>query len=102
MLLNLVMNACDASRGQPPPRRIRIHAVGEDGQIRVTVTDHGVGIAAEDLERIFQPFNTGRTDGLGLGLAVCRTIIQAHQGEIWAESRGAGRGAAVSFRLPSA
>ena len=102
VLLNLVMNACDASSGQPPPRRIRIHAVGEGGRIRVTVTDHGVGIAAEDLERIFQPFHTGRTDGLGLGLAVCRTIIQAHQGEIWAESRGAGSGAAVSFRLPSA
>ena len=102
VVLNLVMNACDAMRQRPPPRHVTVRATGEDDAIRVTVEDRGSGVGAGDLERIFEPFHTSKREGLGLGLSVCRTILLAHQGEIWAESEGAGRGAAVSFRLPTA
>lgn len=101
VVLNLVMNACDAMRQRPPPRQVIVRATAEDGAIRVTVEDHGSGVDAGDLERIFDPFHTSKREGLGLGLSVCRTIVIAHQGEIWAESEGAGRGTAVSFRLPT-
>lgn len=101
VVLNLVMNACDAMRQRPPPRQVTVRATSEDDAIRVTVEDRGSGVGAGDLERIFEPFHTSKREGLGLGLSVCRTIILAHQGEIWAESEGSGRGTAVSFRLPT-
>lgn len=100
VVLNLLMNACDAMADQPSPRRILVRVERAGDFIRVAVTDQGSGIAAEDLKRIFSPFHTSKRDGLGLGLAVCNTIIMAHDGDIVAESDGAGRGATVSFRLP--
>ena len=58
----------------------QLRAAVEGDAIRITVTDRGDGIAAADLERIFLPFHTRKSDGLGLGLAVCRTIVLAHRG----------------------
>lgn len=102
VILNLLMNACDSMEGLPSPRQVVIRADAADGHVRVSVVDHGSGIEVGELERMFLPFHTSKRDGLGIGLAVCRTIVMAHLGEIWAESEGIGKGAVVSFRLPQA
>jgi PAS domain S-box-containing protein len=100
VLMNLVMNGCDAmmslERGRELTLRTRSAA---DGSVEVTASDIGRGIAPEDLERIFQPFVTTKSDGMGLGLAVCRTIIESHSGRLWA-SNNAGGGASLHFHLP--
>jgi signal transduction histidine kinase len=100
VMLNLILNACDAESELPPARRvIRIETARGEHEVRVSVTDDGVGIAADYIERIFEPFVTSKQHGLGLGLSICRTIILAHQGRIWAES-SPGSGTTVSFCLP--
>jgi two-component system sensor kinase FixL len=92
------MNANDAE-----DRRIEIAAVLDQarGFIRTSVLDCGRGIGHEPVERIFEPFFTTKKDGLGLGLAVCRAIISAHKGRLWATNR-ADSGAAFHFTLPLA
>jgi signal transduction histidine kinase len=68
--------------------------------VQVSVTDIGRGIPEEDIERIFSPFVTTKDTGIGLGLAVCVSIIHTHRGTIWAENNPA-RGATVHFRVPA-
>lgn len=100
VLLNLVINACDAMIGSPArDRQLDVRTLLVDGHVEVCVADHGKGIPPEDLERIFQPFVTTKLHGIGLGLAVCRTIVNAHAGRIWATNNGT-RGATVHFALP--
>lgn len=99
VLLNLLTNACDAMEDQPR-RDMAVETAVRDGSVEVSVADRGRGIAAEDLERIFEPFVTTKAQGMGLGLSICRTIIQAHDGELWAENREEG-GAIFHFRLPA-
>jgi two-component system, LuxR family, sensor kinase FixL len=67
--------------------------------VQVTVKDSGVGIEDGALESIFQPFRTSKTKGMGMGLSICRSIVQAHGGRIWAEC-GAERGAELHVLLP--
>ena len=67
--------------------------------IEVSVKDSGTGIPPENLERIFEPFFTTRKEGMGMGLCICRTIVNAHGGRIWA-ANNAGRGAVFHFTLP--
>ncbi len=74
---------------------------GDHGDVIVSVTDSGPGIPPEDLERIFEAFNTTRPDGFGMGLSISRSLIESHGGCIWAENRRS-RGARVSFSLPTA
>jgi PAS domain S-box-containing protein len=101
VVLNLVMNACDAMAGTPvPERRLRVRTDMADGDaVRVCVIDKGSGIPPELLERIFEPFVTTRNHGLGLGLSVCRQIVLAHHGRLWA-ANNPDRGATVCFTLP--
>ncbi len=105
ILLNLIFNACESmSSNTPEERRIEIVALldhEKGGFVRTSVLDHGAGIGQEHLERIFEPFYTTKTEGLGLGLSVCRSIISAHKGQLWATNRGAC-GAAFHFTLPIA
>jgi signal transduction histidine kinase/integral membrane sensor domain MASE1 len=100
VLLNLIMNASDAMVGNTPAER-RLSIVtrrrGEEGAIECEVADRGPGIPAGDLERIFQPFVTTKKHGLGLGLAICRSIVEAHGGRLWAENSHPGRGAVFRF-----
>jgi two-component system sensor kinase FixL len=104
LLLNLILNACEAmSENAAEARRIEIVAVLDQagGFVRTSVLDCGRGIGHEPAERIFEPFFTTKKGGLGLGLAVCRSIIAAHKGRLWAADR-AESGAAFHFTLPIA
>ncbi|TYT25948.1 PAS domain S-box protein [Luteimonas viscosa] len=99
VLLNLIVNASDAMAGVVPREITLRTGRSSQHQVLVSVCDAGHGIPEQDLERIFAPFVSTKRDGLGLGLAVCRTIITAHRGELWATNND-GRGATLSFCLP--
>jgi two-component system sensor kinase FixL len=95
-----VVNACDAMADcDTPERQLRIRTgIGSDAVI-VSVTDCGGGIQVKEVEQIFEPFFTTKAKGMGLGLSVCRTIIAAHRGKLWA-TNNAERGATFHFTLP--
>ena len=98
VLLNLVINACEAMSETPTPERrltITTRVVEEGGAVECAVSDQGGGIKPEYMERIFQPFVTTKQHGMGLGLAICRSIVDAHGGRLRAEN--VGRGAVFSF-----
>lgn len=99
VLLNLIVNACDAMQAAPGERVVRIRTSSSQEGVLTEVADKGTGIPDAMLDRIFEPFETTKTTGMGLGLSVCRTIVQAHDGRIWAENN-APQGARVCFRLP--
>jgi C4-dicarboxylate-specific signal transduction histidine kinase len=99
VLLNLIMNAADAMAQIPHERRRVILRTGKSaGFVHVAVRDAGPGITAEDAGRIFEPFYSTKSDGLGMGLTICRSIIMDHGGRIWAENNPEG-GATFSFSL---
>jgi len=101
VLINLITNGCDAMAEMPcEDRQLTIHTglTGRDFVV-VSVSDNGPGIAREKLEQIFEPFFTTKSNGMGLGLSVCRKIITAHGGELWANNNS-GRGATFIFTLP--
>jgi two-component system sensor kinase FixL len=102
VLLNLVLNAMDAiDSAAGAERLIRVRARRREGsEVEVMVSDTGPGIAAEKIEQIFEPFFTTKTSGMGIGLSVSRTIIEAHAGRIWAENNPT-KGATFRFTLPT-
>src|SRR5262245_2245558 len=85
VLLNLIVNACDAMKLNEPARRHLTVVTGPDGDgaVQVAIADRGAGIPADRIERVFEPFFTTKEDGLGLGLAICRSIVAAHGGRLW-------------------
>ena len=100
VLLNLVLNACEAMTDHnSSERQLLIASQFENGAVQVSVTDHGGGIPEEKLEQVFERFFTMKKQGMGLGLSICRTIIDAHRGEIWA-TNNSDRGATFHFSLP--
>jgi two-component system, LuxR family, sensor kinase FixL len=102
VLLNLVVNACDAMSGcAASERRLLICTRIEDGggAVIVSVIDRGTSILTGKMEQIFEPFFTTKEKGMGLGLSVCRSIIGAHRGKIWA-TNNTGCGATFHFSLP--
>jgi C4-dicarboxylate-specific signal transduction histidine kinase len=104
VLVNLVVNACDAMADcNVPERRLLIRTGIENGSstVIVSVTDRGGSIPDKKMEEIFEPFFTTKEKGMGLGLSVCRTIIDAHRGKLWA-TNNADRGATFHFTLPVA
>lgn len=105
VLLNLVVNGMDAMAKIEQNRRVLIIASRpkeEDGNLAVliAVRDCGVGFKAGESSRLFEPFYTTKSNGLGMGLAISRSIIEAHGGRLWAESNN-GPGATFSFSLPA-
>ncbi len=105
-LRQVVMNLIDNAIKYTDKGWIEVKVDLIDGQIRVCVTDTGMGIALEDLPNLFKKFSRGsgtflvHTEGTGLGLFVARKMIEAHGGQIWAESKGKGQGAKFCFQLP--
>ena len=101
VLLNLLINACDAMDHHARMGRLIVVRTAPAGSVvEVSVADQGRGVPPAELERIFEPFVTTKRQGLGLGLAVCRTIVAAHGGRIWA-TNNAGGGATFRFSLPA-
>jgi two-component system sensor kinase FixL len=99
VLLNLLINGCDAMVGSRTPQDIVVRSeTTPDRNVEVSVADRGTGIPPEDLERIFEPFVTTKPQGMGLGLAVCRTIVKAHGGRLWATNNPDG-GATLHIEL---
>jgi len=103
VLLNLIFNAMDALKTVPAARRSV--AVGlvctPAGNLQITVRDGGTGVTPEHAGHIFEPFFTTKSDGMGMGLAISKTIIEAHGGDIWMHSRGM-EGTTFTFLLPPA
>jgi PAS domain S-box-containing protein len=102
VLLNLVMNACDAmSNGNGGQRQLTIETRRSSGQeVEILVADNGPGFPEEILPHLFEPFHTTKPKGLGLGLAICRSIIAAHGGRLVAGNEN-GRGAMLRLTLPA-
>jgi len=102
VIMNLLVNAAQVLSEAPPEnRKIRISAESHSGDaVVVSVEDTGPGILPDSLARLFEPFFTTRSSGLGMGLAICRRIVEAHGGRIRGEN--AGTGARFSFTLPVA
>jgi two-component system sensor kinase FixL len=100
VLLNLFINGCDAMAGHGAPRRLLVRTQEvANGNVEISVSDGGAGIPSADLERIFEPFVTTKSNGLGLGLVICRSIVEAHGGRLWA-TNNADRGATLHCELP--
>jgi signal transduction histidine kinase len=100
VVINLVRNAIDATRNASGRARLVeiATASADDGTLRVSVGDAGPGLTAEVAERLFEPFFTTKPDGLGLGLNICRSIVELHGGRVWATPRPKG-GAEFHFTL---
>ena len=101
VVANLVRNACDALSLQPQPRRVRIAVgPGEPGTVRVEVADNGPGLGGQSAASLCEPFFTTKSEGMGMGLAICRSIVELHYGALEAHDAPEG-GAVFSFTLPT-
>ncbi|ADE13334.1 PAS sensor protein [Nitrosococcus halophilus Nc 4] len=104
VLLNLVRNSLEAMQDTEIGKReltIQTSLTMENNQIEIAVSDKGAGISSEALKQLFEPFFTTKVSGMGVGLSICRSIIEAHGGHIWATSN-ADQGATFHFTLPIA
>jgi len=101
VLVNLITNAIDAMAEKKWPRILRIEsAVQEPGDVLISVADTGKGIDPKIIDRIFNPLFTTKSNGMGMGLAICRSIIEGHDGRLWAAA-GAEGGSVFQFVLPA-
>jgi signal transduction histidine kinase len=99
VLLNLITNAMDSMSGREGSRVLRVRSeVRQDGYVEVSIEDNGSGISGNDMERIFNPLFTTKSAGMGMGLSICRSIIEAHEGQLWA-SHNTPEGAIFRFLL---
>jgi signal transduction histidine kinase len=103
VLLNLIGNGMDAMSNTPEENRtIRIRTkLDHEGYVAVTVADCGIGVSSVNLPRVFESFFTTRTEGMGLGLSIARSIVETHRGRIWAANNETG-GATFHFTIPVA
>jgi signal transduction histidine kinase len=102
VILNLIVNGIEAMSemdGAPRELLVSTENAGPDA-VRVAVRDSGPGLAPATLERLFDAFHTTKPSGLGLGLSICRSIIEAHGGRLWA-SANVPRGAVFQFTVPA-
>ena len=100
VLLNLIMNACDAmAENLRGDRSLVVASAVDHSAVRLSVCDRGVGIPTDPVEAVFEPFRTTKEHGLGLGLAICKSIVAAHGGKMWA-TNNSDRGATFHLTLP--
>jgi signal transduction histidine kinase len=105
VLLNLIMNSIEAMRNVRKDRRqlfigARLDAQEDKRFVLITVRDSGVGLKSGQISKLFETFYTTKADGMGMGLAISRSIIEGHGGRLWAKPK-AGRGAIFQFTLPA-
>jgi signal transduction histidine kinase len=99
VLLNLITNAIDAMAAKDEPRVLSVKSESHDGNsVKVSVVDTGTGISSHDIDRIFDPLFTTKSEGMGMGLSICRAIIEAHDGRLWV-TPNTPRGAVFQFTL---
>ncbi len=99
VMLNLVMNAYDAMSARAEGRRLKIRTRAREESVKISFSDLGAGFRPEDYEKLFQPFYSTKSQGLGLGLSISRSIVAAHGGRLWGTSRP-GQGATFTISLP--
>ncbi|BCS32206.1 hypothetical protein TBR22_A14160 [Luteitalea sp. TBR-22] len=99
VLVNLLMNACEAMATQDGPRQVTITTRNREDRVEMAVSDTGPGVSPEVAERLFEPFVTTKPAGMGMGLAICRSIAEAHRGRLTAEAAADG-GLRVTLSLP--
>jgi signal transduction histidine kinase len=101
VMLNLIVNGIqainDVADGQ---RDLLITTEGTEDGVRVDVRDTGPGLSSEKLERLFEPFYTTKPNGMGMGLSICRSIVEAHGGRLWATGH-TSQGAVFQFTIPA-
>ena len=102
VVLNLVMNSAEAMTASPRAKRIAIRCAVQKQRVIVSISDTGRGVPVGELDRIFEAFYSTKADGIGMGLSICRSIVEAHGGRIWASEAENGGGAVFSFTLPRA
>lgn len=103
VLLNLIKNAIEAMHDTPPPHRhITVSArIDYDDMVELRVADHGCGLDEDSMDKLFTPLYTTKSEGLGIGLAICRSIIEYHEGRLFAEPNPEGEaGCALVFTMP--
>jgi signal transduction histidine kinase len=100
VLSNLIANAIDSMAGEDEPRILSVKSRVLDGGVVVAVGDSGKGIASQDVGRIFNPLFTTKPGGMGMGLSICRSIIEAHGGRLWA-TKCEPRGTLFQFTVPA-
>lgn len=102
VIFNLIINAADAVVPRPvSSREVKVDSrMLPDGMASVAVADSGIGVPAQDLDRLFDLFFTTKPDGTGMGLPICKSIIEAHGGRLSAESDGC-RGSVFRFTIPT-
>ena len=101
VILNLIVNAIDATRGvDDGPRDVVVSSGRHSEGVCVAVRDSGVGLASETLDQLFKPFYTTKAEGMGMGLAISRSIVAAHGGRLWATPNDR-RGATFHFVVPA-
>jgi signal transduction histidine kinase len=102
VLLNLIANAVDAMASRDGPRILRVRSDAYEGDgVIVSVADTGPGVSSQDSERIFNPLFTTKPDGMGMGLSICRAIVEAHEGRLWA-TPNSPQGTVFQFTLHGA
>jgi C4-dicarboxylate-specific signal transduction histidine kinase len=102
VLLNLIMNGVEAMRGVTERKReLTVSStLAEPGSVLISVEDTGAGLDPAVAQRIFEPFFTTKSEGLGMGLSICRSIVEGHRGRLWASPR-VPHGAALRFTVPA-
>jgi two-component system sensor kinase FixL len=101
ILVNLIRNANEAMREAPTPHILTVGTIVRRGMVEIAVRDTGPGVAPQLAERLFSPFQSTKTDGMGVGLSICRRIVEAHGGQMWLEETTSG-GADFRFTIPLA
>jgi C4-dicarboxylate-specific signal transduction histidine kinase len=100
VVVNIIRNAIDAlAEGPRAKRNLSIRTETADASVLVVFQDNGPGIAPDRIESIFEPTISDKNDGLGIGLSICRSIVEEHEGRLWAEA-GIDQGSVFSFTLP--
>jgi PAS domain S-box-containing protein len=103
VVLNLIMNGIEAMSAVPDrPRALVIRSGARESGLEVTVQDSGIGLDPRNIDHIFDTFFTTKPNGMGMGLSICRSIIEAHRGRLWATQNPAVQGATFRFSLPAA